>query len=135
MSPSTHILRGETRRPNSPVAPPAPAPGWASQENSNLDFLRSFAVLRVFLGHLSFFHQFLALGPLNLCLMGALGVTFFFVHTALFLMLSLERQQKDQGDTRLFMSFMIRPSFRFSPLSLPALPFLVPFPLPLPLSP
>ncbi len=96
-----------------------------------MDFLRSFAVLLVFLGHLSFFHQFLALGPLNLCLMGALGVTFFFVHTALVLMLSLERQQKDQGDSRLFMSFMIRRCFRIYPLSIAAVVLVVAFHLPL----
>lgn len=96
-----------------------------------MDFLRSFAVLLVFFGHLSFFHQLVAVGPLNLRLMGTLGVTLFFVHTALVLMLSLERQQKDQGDNRLFMSFMIRRCFRIYPLSIAAVALVVAFHLPL----
>jgi len=129
MSPSTHILPAETLAANDPVIQPAPA--RASQENSNLDFLRSFAVLLVFFGHLSFFHQLIAVGPLNLRLMGTLGVTLFFVHTALVLMLSLERQQKDQGDNRLFMSFMIRRCFRIYPLSIAAVVLVVAFHLPL----
>jgi peptidoglycan/LPS O-acetylase OafA/YrhL len=129
MSSSTHILPAETLAAVVPVAQPVPA--RAGQESSNLDFLRSFAVLLVFFGHLSFFHQFLALGPLNLTLMGALGVMFFFVHTALVLMLSLERQQKDQGDNRLFMSFMIRRCFRIYPLSITAVLLILAFHLPL----
>jgi peptidoglycan/LPS O-acetylase OafA/YrhL len=129
MSPTSHILPAETLPPSVPVAEPAPA--QTGQESSNLDFLRSFAVLLVFFGHLSFFHQFLALGPLNLTLMGALGVMFFFVHTALVLMLSLERQQKDQGDNRLFMSFMIRRCFRIYPLSITVVLLILAFHLPL----
>jgi peptidoglycan/LPS O-acetylase OafA/YrhL len=129
MSPSTHILPAEALPANLPVAQPAPA--RSGQENSNLDFLRSFAVLLVFFGHLSVFHQLLALGPLNLTLMGALGVMFFFVHTALVLMLSLERQQKDEGDNRLFTSFMIRRCFRIYPLSIAAVVLVVAFHLPL----
>jgi peptidoglycan/LPS O-acetylase OafA/YrhL len=129
MSPSTHNLPAETLPANVPVA--QSAPGLAGQENPNLDFLRSFAVLLVFFGHLSFFHQFLAIGPLNLTLMGALGVMFFFVHTALVLMLSLERQQKEQGDNRLFMSFMIRRCFRIYPLSIAVVLLILAFHLPL----
>jgi peptidoglycan/LPS O-acetylase OafA/YrhL len=129
MSLSTHNLPAETLPANVSVAQPAPA--QSGQENPNLDFLRSFAVLLVFFGHLSFFHQFLALGPLNLTLMGALGVMFFFVHTALVLMLSLERQQKEQGDNRLFISFMIRRCFRIYPLSITAVLLILAFHLPL----
>jgi peptidoglycan/LPS O-acetylase OafA/YrhL len=103
----------------------------ASQESPNLDFLRTIAVLLVFFGHLSFFRQILSLGPLNLTFMGALGVMFFFVHTALVLMLSLERQQKDQGDNKLFMSFMIRRCFRIYPLSITAVLLILIFHLPL----
>jgi peptidoglycan/LPS O-acetylase OafA/YrhL len=129
MSSSTHNLPAETLPANVPVA--QFAPGLAGQENPNLDFLRSFAVLLVFFGHLSFFHKFLAIGPLNLILMGTLGVMFFFVHTALVLMLSLERQQKEQGDNRLFMSFMIRRCFRIYPLSIAVVLLILAFHLPL----
>jgi peptidoglycan/LPS O-acetylase OafA/YrhL len=103
----------------------------ASQENPNLDFLRTIAVLLVFFGHLSVFHEILSLGPLNFTFMGALGVMFFFVHTSLVLMLSLERQQKDQGDNKLFMSFMIRRCFRIYPLSITAVLLVLAFHLPL----
>jgi len=110
----------------------APAPiAEINQENANLDFLRAFAVLLVFFGHLTFFHQVLALGPLNLTFMGALGVMFFFVHTSLVLMLSLERQRKEQGDNKLFMSFMIRRCFRIYPLSITAVVLVVAFHLPM----
>jgi peptidoglycan/LPS O-acetylase OafA/YrhL len=113
-------------------APPAPAAfAETNQENANLDFLRAFAVLLVFFGHLTFFHQVLALGPLNLTFMGALGVMFFFVHTSLVLMLSLERQHKEQGDKKLFMSFMIRRCFRIYPLSITAVVLVVAFHLPM----
>jgi peptidoglycan/LPS O-acetylase OafA/YrhL len=113
-------------------APPAPAVfAETNQENANLDFLRAFAVLLVFFGHLTFFHQVLALGPLNLTFMGALGVMFFFVHTSLVLMLSLERQHKEQGGKKLFMSFMIRRCFRIYPLSITAVVLVVAFHLPM----
>lgn len=113
-------------------APPAPAPpAQLSKENPNLDFLRTFAVMLVFLGHLFTFHQFLVFGPLKLTFMGALGVMFFFVHTSLVLMLSLERQQKAQGDNKLFMSFMIRRCFRIYPLSITAVVLVVALHLPL----
>jgi peptidoglycan/LPS O-acetylase OafA/YrhL len=102
-----------------------------SQENANLDFLRAFAVLLVFFGHLTFFHHVVALGPLNLTFMGALGVMFFFVHTSLVLMLSLERQHQEQGDNKLFMSFMIRRCFRIYPLSVTAVVLVLAFHLPM----
>jgi peptidoglycan/LPS O-acetylase OafA/YrhL len=129
MTPSTHILPAETLPAKVPVAHPAPA--RADQDNPNLDFLRSFAVLLVFFDHLAFFHQVPALGPLNLTIMGALGVMFFFVHTSLVLMLSLERQHKEQGDKKLFMSFMIRRCFRIYPLSIAGILLILAFHLPL----
>jgi peptidoglycan/LPS O-acetylase OafA/YrhL len=129
MNSTAPVLPAQTLPATIPLAPLASAE--QSQESTNLDFLRSFAVLLVFFGHLSFFHQLLTLGPLNLSLMGGLGVMFFFVHTALVLMLSLERQQKEQGDDRLFMSFMIRRCFRIYPLSIAAVLLVVAFHLPL----
>lgn len=129
MNSSTPVLPTHTPPATFPLAPPSPAA--ASQENPNLDFLRTIAVLLVFFGHLSVFHQILSLGPLNLTFMGALGVMFFFVHTSLVLMLSLERQQKDQGDSKLFMPFMIRRCFRIYPLSITAIVLILAFHLPL----
>ena len=126
---SAQIPSAQALPQNTPAVPTPSAP--LSKENSNLDFLRTFAVLLVLFGHLFTFHQFLIIGPLNLNFMGALGVMFFFVHTSLVLMLSLERQHKDQGDTKLFMSFMIRRCFRIYPLSVAAIVLVVAFHLPL----
>lgn len=58
---------------------------------SNLDFVRSFAVLLVagrhFAGHLGITH----VGPIPLQLIGIFGVLIFFVLTAMVLMFSLDR--------------------------------------------
>jgi peptidoglycan/LPS O-acetylase OafA/YrhL len=111
----------------------------AGQENSNLDFLRAFAVLLVVFGHLACFQGLLVLGPLNLLLMGTLGVIIFFVHTCLVLMLSLERQWKSlfagtsrkRGSSRIFfVEFMIRRLFRIYPLSVTIIVLIVAFHLP-----
>src|SRR5277367_1207056 len=120
-----------------PSVPPTAV--QAGQENSNLDFLRAFAVLLVLFGHLTCFHGLLALGPFNLLLMGALGVLLFFVHTCLVLMLSLERQWKSlfpvstdkRGNKRMFfVEFMIRRLFRIYPLSITVIVLIVAFHLP-----
>ena len=50
--------------------------------------------------------------------MGALGVSIFFVHTCIVLLLSLERLWANQGRTEFFLSFMIRRIFRIYPLSM-----------------
>jgi peptidoglycan/LPS O-acetylase OafA/YrhL len=84
----------------------------------NLNFLRSFAVLLVVGHHLSSFFGKTVVGPLDLAPLGHLGVMYFFVHTCLVLMLSLERQQAAQGNDRLFFPFMIRRFFRIYPLSM-----------------
>jgi len=94
--------------PNSPSSPTI---------NSNLDFLRAFAVCLVLFGHLLYFHGLESLGPLHLNLMGALGVLLFFVHTCCVLTLSLERQAKTQK-VKFFLAFMIRRTFRIYPLSM-----------------
>jgi peptidoglycan/LPS O-acetylase OafA/YrhL len=84
----------------------------------NLDILRSIAVGIVFISHLtlslnggSFF-----LGPFDLRLLGRSGVLIFFVHTALVLMLSMERMGETGG--ALFKKFYIRRLFRIYPLSI-----------------
>ena len=64
------------------------------RDSSNLDFLRSFAVLLVVSDHLMVYfgvHEGSILRP-RLC--GLFGVFLFFVHTSLVLMYSLERQQE-----------------------------------------
>ncbi len=50
--------------------------------------------------------------------MGIGGVLFFFVHTSLVLMFSLERLQDKLDGVKLFLGFMIRRCFRIYPLSL-----------------
>jgi peptidoglycan/LPS O-acetylase OafA/YrhL len=124
-----------------PPALPSPAVQHASayRENPNLDFLRTFAVLLVLLGHLTCFFGKLTLGPWNLLLMGSLGVLFFFVHTCMVLMLSLERRwqvhfsptvSKFHAAKDLFVEFMIRRCFRIYPLSITAIILIVAFNIP-----
>src|SRR5271170_7540516 len=83
----------------------------------NLDFLRAVAVLLVLFGHLTYYHGLTDLGPLSITLMGDMGVKIFFVHTCFVLMLSLERQWRNQAPTELFSSFIVRRIFRIYPLS------------------
>jgi peptidoglycan/LPS O-acetylase OafA/YrhL len=85
--------------------------------SANLNFLRSFAVLLVVAAHT--LKAFGADGTVltRVILFGKLGVLYFFVHTALVLMFSLERQRKKYGEQRLFSIFMIRRIFRIYPLS------------------
>jgi peptidoglycan/LPS O-acetylase OafA/YrhL len=84
-------------------------------ESTNLDFLRSTAVLLVFATH--YYDIRTGAGamwsiPWHL---GQLGVMIFFVHTCLVLMWSLERTST-QGQ-RLFAPFYARRAFRIYPLS------------------
>jgi hypothetical protein len=59
-----------------------------SQESTNLDLLRSFAVLLVLFDHTIKFLGFYHHRSFDINWMGRIGVTFFFVHTSLVLMLS-----------------------------------------------
>ena len=97
----------------------------------NLDFMRAVAVLLVLFGQLTYLGGITNLGPLTTYWMGAMGVRFFFVHTCLVLMLSLERQWKKQGGAELFTSFMIRRIFRIYPLSVAIVFFVVALRLPM----
>lgn len=86
------------------------------RDSTNLDFLRSAAVLLVFCVHL--YDIWTGTGK-NWGLvwhLGQLGVMMFFVHTCLVLMWSLERSRL-QG-WPLFTSFYIRRAFRLYPLSI-----------------
>lgn len=92
------------------------SPDWA-----NLDVLRAVAVLLVLFAHVAVFFGFADQGRLNPRALGILGVLFFFVHTSLVLMLSLERQVARSGRRRMFAVFITRRAFRIYPLCLFAL--------------
>jgi peptidoglycan/LPS O-acetylase OafA/YrhL len=94
----------------------------ASQESSNLDFLRSCAVLFVvafhvlllfehrhspYVSRLGFFYS-----------IGQWGVLIFFVHTSLVLMFSLERQHLRFPGRPYYIPFLTRRIFRIFPLSM-----------------
>jgi len=83
------------------------------KEYANLDVLRAFAVLAVFCGHLALQSGVRSDKVVNLA---HLGVVFFFVHTSLVLMFSLERLAAD-SDKALTARFYIRRGFRVYPLS------------------
>jgi len=99
-----------------------------TRENANLDFLRSFAVLCVVFGHLSHFFDIDRAGSIALGGLGALGVRIFFVHTALVLMLSLEREAAKSRI--LFVPFMVRRCFRIYPLAMTVILLLSVFRIP-----
>jgi peptidoglycan/LPS O-acetylase OafA/YrhL len=99
-----------------------------TRENANLDFLRSFAVLCVVFGHLTHFFNIDQAGSIPLGGLGALGVRIFFVHTALVLMLSLEREALKS--TILFVPFMVRRCFRIYPLAMTVILLLSVFRIP-----
>jgi peptidoglycan/LPS O-acetylase OafA/YrhL len=86
-----------------------------SQDSTNLDMLRSFAVLLVLFDHTLKFLGFSHFGHEDTDWIGRLGVVFFFVHTSLVLMMSLERE-KLLGWRRP-VNFYIRRAFRLFPLS------------------
>jgi peptidoglycan/LPS O-acetylase OafA/YrhL len=92
-----------------------------SSEFRNLDLLRAVAVLCVFLAHLCLFlikfgylpvARHAEIWDIFLNLTGHLGVLFFFVHTALVLMLSLDRT----SSTGMILNFYLRRIFRIYPL-------------------
>jgi peptidoglycan/LPS O-acetylase OafA/YrhL len=96
--------------------------GTASgSEFRNLDVLRATAVLCVFLAHLTLFLIRLDYLPVAnqeiwgvlLEILGHLGVLYFFVHTALVLMLSLDRTHP----VGLVLNFYIRRIFRIYSLT------------------
>ena len=87
----------------------------ANGQSSNLDFLRSFAVLLVLGQHLTR-RIFGDTTSLPTAYLGLFGVLLFFVHTSLVLMSSMERSGL-QGRT-LLRDFYIRRFFRIYPLSI-----------------
>jgi peptidoglycan/LPS O-acetylase OafA/YrhL len=94
-----------------------------AEDSANLDVLRSFAVLLV----AKFFNWRLA--ALRVTDFGLLGVMFFFVHTTLVLMFSLERQRAAACGP-LFLTFMVRRCFRIYPLAILTIAFVYLFHIP-----
>src|SRR3569833_2861610 len=80
----------------------------AVRDSANLDLLRSFAVLCVFVCHLPF-----AIGRWDG--IGIAGVILFFVHTSYVLLLSLQRNAYSWA------GFQVRRIFRIYPLAILAL--------------
>lgn len=90
-------------------------PRTQAQDSPNLDCLRSFAVLAVFVDHLLTTVGVESIGGVTLWELGRLGVLMFFVHTSLVLMMSMERMR--MTGMRMVGSFFIRRIFRIYPLS------------------
>lgn len=80
------------------------------KDSSNLDFLRSVAVLMVLIDHLCrhYHHDFV--GPVAVVDVGYFGVLLFFVHTSLVLMRSMERSRLWGG--ALLTNFYVRRIFQ-----------------------
>lgn len=87
-----------------------------AQDSPNLDCLRSFAVLAVFVDHLLATQGVEQIGGVTLWELGRLGVLMFFVHTSLVLMMSMERMRLTTW--KLIGSFAVRRIFRIYPLSI-----------------
>ena len=94
--------------------------GAFTAESSNLDFLRTSAVLFVVVFHLLLYFQLgePSLGRLHLYGLGHWGVLIFFVHTTVVLMYSLERQRTRNPGHSVFLPFLTRRLFRILPLSM-----------------
>jgi peptidoglycan/LPS O-acetylase OafA/YrhL len=86
-----------------------------SQDSANLDLLRAIAVLLVLFDHTIKFFGVEHLGNVPIDWAGRIGVAFFFVHTSLVLMLSLERSKLEGWP--LALNFYSRRIFRLFPLS------------------
>src|SRR5665213_2328994 len=76
-------------------------------DSSNLDLLRSIAVLLVLLNHvLSIFQVDAGIGTLP-WMLGRVGVLMFFVHTSFVLMLSLERSRRRDSLNHVLSMFQV----------------------------
>src|SRR5579862_891517 len=101
------------------------------RDNPNLDFLRAMAVTMVVVFHLLLFFGVWRQYGKNLSRFGYAGVFFFFVHTSLVLMFSLERLTRKYSGADLYLAFMIRRCFRIYPLGVLAVIIIVLFQLPM----
>jgi peptidoglycan/LPS O-acetylase OafA/YrhL len=86
------------------------------EDSTNLDALRSIAVLLVFLSHLLLTLGLRDVLGLPLPEFGRSGVLLFFVHTSLVLMMSMKRMNLSKGPD--FVVFYVRRFFRIYPLSI-----------------
>ncbi len=86
-------------------------------ESHNLDLLRGIAVVMVLVCHLLLYFGVTSIGPYDVRWWGFGAILFFFVHTSLVLMMSLERLQARLGGAKLYFGFMLRRCFRIYPLS------------------
>src|SRR6266850_6458014 len=101
---------------NSASANRTPIAYSASQgASTNLDFLRSMAVLMVLFDHICRHHHLDRLGRFAVADIGIFGVLLFFVHTSLVLMFSMQRS--GQLGLALMKNFYMRRFFRIYPLS------------------
>lgn len=80
----------------------------------NLDFVRSIAVLLVFVEHVLLALRIYELGPFPVAWIGVSGVFMFFILTSLVLMWSLDRAPG-------FLNFYVRRIFRIYPLAITAI--------------
>jgi len=81
----------------------------------NLDVLRAFAVTFVLVNHLGILFHPSSVSRTTFNELGDTGVLFFFVHTSLVLMASLERQDRDAGWVGVF---YLRRALRIYPLAI-----------------
>ena len=88
----------------------------AAKASSNLDLLRSCAVLLVVVAHVIGVWRPDDLPGYHMQALGLLGVEFFFVHTSLVLMFSLQRLSASAPAHQLT-TFLVRRFFRIYPLS------------------
>jgi len=95
---------------------------------SNLDVLRSIAVLMVIVAHGLKLVWGMGPGIMRVVPIGHLGVYFFFLHTCLVLMASLERTK--MPPLRQAVNFYIRRAFRIYPLSIFVVSMIVLFHIP-----
>ena len=96
----------------------APSNVTGKADSATLDVLRALAVLYVLFSHVC--KELIppaAFGRFAILTLGKVGVYFFFVHTSLVLLLSLQRRIAGKGRLPLFVSFMLRRVFRIYPLS------------------
>ncbi len=107
------------------------SPVLLQQDNPNLDFLRALAVSMVVAFHFLLYFGIWRRYPDRLAMLGFTGVLFFFVHTSLVLMFSLNRLSHKFSGAKLYFSFMIRRVFRIYPLSILAIAVIAVFHLPL----
>lgn len=96
--------------------PSFPEKGRVTKDSSNLDLLRSIAVLAVFMAHLLRTFGINKVLIIDVRPLGTVGVLIFFVHTSLVLMMSMERLAL--RGWALCGAFYVRRIFRIYPLSI-----------------